>query len=92
MLREPRLRTSRLSGVPRRAAVDRLGGGFPLTFAPITIGEQAWVAARAFIAPGVTIGEGAVVGATASVFKDVPPWTIVGGNPARFLRDRVRNS
>ena len=37
---------------------------------------------------GVTIGQGAVVGATASVYKDVGPWTIVGGNPAKVLKKR----
>lgn len=38
---------------------------------------------------GVTIGEGAIVGARAAVFKDVPPWTVVGGNPAKFIKKRV---
>jgi putative colanic acid biosynthesis acetyltransferase WcaF len=56
---------------------------------PISIGEGAWVAAGAFIAPGVTIGEGAVVGAKAAVFKNVKPWTVVGGNPAKFIKKRV---
>ena len=37
---------------------------------------------------GVTIGEGAVVGARAAVFKDVEPWTVVGGNPAKFIKKR----
>ena len=56
---------------------------------PIVIADRAWVAAEAFIGPGVTIGEGAVVGARAAVFKDVEPWTVVGGNPARVLKKRV---
>lgn len=60
-----------------------------LITAPITIESQAWIGARAFIGMGVTIGEGAVVGATASVFKDVEPWTVVGGNPAKFIKKRV---
>jgi len=60
----------------------------PLIHAPITIGDHAWVAADVFVGPGVTIGEGAVVGARASVFKSVPPWTVVAGNPARLLRKR----
>lgn len=60
-----------------------------LFWKPITIGAHVWVAARAFVGPGVTIGEGAVVGATASVYKDVEPWTIVGGNPARYIKRRV---
>lgn len=61
----------------------------PLVTAPIAIGSQVWVAAEAFIAPGVTIGEGAVVGARAAVFKDVEPWTVVGGNPAKFIKERI---
>lgn len=61
-----------------------------LTTAPITIGDHAWVAADAFVGPGVVIGEGAVVGARASVFKNVPPWTVVVGNPARMIRSRSR--
>ena len=55
---------------------------------PITISKFAWVAAEAFVGPGVTIGEGAVVGARAAVFKDVDPWTVVGGNPAKFIKKR----
>jgi putative colanic acid biosynthesis acetyltransferase WcaF len=61
----------------------------PLVTAPVTIGARAWVAARAFIGPGVTVGEGAVVGAASAVFRDVPPWTVVGGNPARPLKQRT---
>lgn len=59
-----------------------------LITAPIIIKDQAWVGAKAFIGMGVTIGQGAVVGATASVYKDVEPWTVVGGNPAKFLKHR----
>jgi len=56
---------------------------------PIEIGERAWIAADVFIGPGVIVGEGAVVGARAVVFKDVEPWTVVGGNPARFIKKRI---
>lgn len=59
-----------------------------LTTAPITIGANCWVCARAMILPGVTIGDGAVVAAGAVVTKDVEPWTVVGGNPARFIKKR----
>ena len=59
-----------------------------LITAPITIGDGAWVTADAFIGPGVRIGEGAVVGARASVFKDVPAWTVVAGNPAKVVKQR----
>ena len=60
-----------------------------LVQAPIMIEDQAWIAADAFVGPGVTIGQGAVVGARASVFKDVESWTIVGGNPAKYIKKRV---
>ena len=52
-------------------------------------GENVWVAAECFVGPGVNIGEGAVVGARAAVFKNVDPWTIVGGNPAKFIKKRI---
>lgn len=61
---------------------------FDLITKPITIKDNAWVATSAIILPGVTIGEGAVVAAGAVVAKDVAPWTIVGGNPARFIKKR----
>lgn len=54
----------------------------------ITISDQVWVAADAFIGMGVNIGQGAVVGARAAVFKDVAPWSVVGGNPAKFIKER----
>ena len=60
----------------------------PLITKPIRVDAFAWVAADAFIGMGVTIGEGAVVGARAAVFKDVEPWTVVGGNPAKFIKKR----
>lgn len=61
----------------------------PQKQSPIIISDRAWVAAEAFIGMGVKIGEGAVVGARAVVFKDVAPWTVVGGNPAQFIKKRV---
>lgn len=64
---------------------------FPQYSKPIILGKKSWVAAKCFIGPGVTIGDGAVVGATSSVFKDVEPWTVVGGNPAKFLKKREIN-
>ena len=61
----------------------------PLITAPIVIADQAWIGAKAFIGMGVIIGQGAVVGATASVYKNVEPWTVVGGNPAKFIKKRI---
>lgn len=55
----------------------------------IIIDDYAWIAAKAFVAPGVHIGTYAVVGATASVYKEVEPWTVVGGNPAKFIKKRI---
>jgi putative colanic acid biosynthesis acetyltransferase WcaF len=60
----------------------------PLLKPPIAIGDQAWICADVFVGPGVTVGEGAVVGARAVVVKNVEPWTIVAGNPARVIRRR----
>lgn len=60
-----------------------------LILKPIVIKDQVWIAADAFIGPGVFIGQGAVVGARAAVFKDIEPWTVVGGNPAKFIKKRV---
>lgn len=62
--------------------------GHPLITAPIIIEDGVWIAADAFIAPGVTIGTHAVVGARSSVFKDIPSRTVVAGNPARLLKKR----
>ena len=70
------------------ASHDIYKTNIPLITAPIIIEEQAWVAADAFVGPGITIGQGAVVAARAVVIKDVEPWTIVGGNPAKFIKNR----
>ena len=60
----------------------------PLTHKPITLGNYTWVAAEAFVGPGRTIGEGAIVAARAVVVKDVPEWSVVGGNPAKVIGKR----
>lgn len=54
----------------------------------IKIGNDVWIGRRALVLPGVTIGHGGVVGAQATVTKDVPPYAIVGGNPAKIIRYR----
>jgi len=61
----------------------------PLIRSTISIGNDVWICAGAFICPGVSIGDGAVVGARAVVTRDVEPWTVVVGNPARFIKKRV---
>ena len=53
---------------------------------PVHIGRQAWIGAAAIILPGVSIGENAIVAAGAVVTNDVAPNTIVGGNPAKFIK------
>ncbi len=62
--------------------------GMPLTTAKITIEPDAFVGARAFVLPGVTIGARSVIGACSVVTKDVPPDMIAAGNPCRVLRPR----
>lgn len=54
----------------------------------VTIGNDVWVGARVIILPGVAIGDGAIVAAGAVVTKDVPPYAIVGGNPAKVIKYR----
>jgi putative colanic acid biosynthesis acetyltransferase WcaF len=61
----------------------------PLRAIPITIGGQVWLAADVFVGPGVAIGEGTVVGARSSVFRDLPSWRICIGTPARPVRERM---
>lgn len=65
--------------------------GRPLKTAPITIGNGVWIGAEAYVGPGVTIGDGAVIAARAVVVKDVPAWSVVGGNPAKVIKERPVN-
>ena len=70
---------------------DRRMGPLPVPFdirTPIKIGNDVWIGTRAAIMGGVTIGKGAIIGYGAVVTKDVPPYAIVGGAPARVLRMR----
>ena len=62
--------------------------GFPLLTKPIHIGEQVWIAAEAFIHPGVTINDGCVIGARSVVTKDMPGWMVCAGFPCRPIKTR----
>lgn len=70
---------------------DYNDSGFAQTGAPVTIGNYAWICSRAVILPGVIIGEGAVVAAGAVVTRDVAPYTVVGGVPAKPIAKRNEN-
>lgn len=63
---------------------DHRDENFGLITKPITVESEVWIAARAFVAPGVRIGTKSVVGACAVVLADVPPSTFAAGNPARM--------
>lgn len=56
---------------------------------PIVIHDWVWVCADVFVGPGVTVGEGAVIGARSSVYQDVPAWKVCVGNPAKPIKSRV---
>ncbi|GAB2964659.1 hypothetical protein GCM10023080_027340 [Streptomyces pseudoechinosporeus] len=60
----------------------------PLTSAGIEIGDDVWIGSHVVVCDGVTIGDHCVIGAGAVVTKDLPPWSVAAGNPARRLRDR----
>jgi putative colanic acid biosynthesis acetyltransferase WcaF len=61
---------------------------FALITKPISIADACWIGTSATVLPGILIGDGAVVAACAVVTKDVEPWTVVGGNPARLIKKR----
>ena len=74
------------------ASHDISDPGRRLVTAPILLGRMSWVCADVYVHMGVTLGEGAVAAARSVVLKDVASWTVVGGNPARFLKNRVLTS
>lgn len=57
-------------------------------YKPVVIKDDVWIGERAIILPGVTISEGAIIGAGSIVTKDVPDYAVVGGNPAKVLKYR----
>lgn len=68
---------------------DYTKSGHPLITAAIVIGDFAWIAAEAFVHPGVEIGEGVVVGARSVVVKSLPEWMVCAGNPCKPLKKRI---
>ena len=71
------------------ADMDRLISEQGYSNAPIVIEDDVWIGFQAIILPGVTIGRGSIIGANAVVTKDVAPYSIVGGVPARLIRRRT---
>ena len=63
---------------------------FPVISFPMRLGRYAWVAARATVSPGVNLGEGAILGLASVATKDLEPWSIYAGVPARKVKDRRR--
>lgn len=74
------------------ASHDVTSSSMLLVTHPIVIRDQAWVAAKATVLPGVIVGEGGVIGACSVVTKDVSNWSVVAGNPARVVKKRVIHS
>jgi putative colanic acid biosynthesis acetyltransferase WcaF len=74
------------------ASHDYTRWSFPFVSKPIVIGKHAWVAARAIVHMGVKIGEGCVIAAGSVVTKDMPPFTVCGGNPCRIIKPYVKRS
>jgi putative colanic acid biosynthesis acetyltransferase WcaF len=68
---------------------DYTKSGFPLVIRPIHIGDHAWVATEVFIHPGVTIGNGCVIGARSVVTQDMPKWMVCSGHPCKPIKDRT---
>jgi len=62
---------------------------FPIYAKPVIIEKECWLATDVFVGPGVTIGEGTVVGARSSVFTSLPPRKICFGSPAKIIKDRT---
>jgi chloramphenicol O-acetyltransferase type B len=80
---------------PLRIALELPGAlqdGHPATKGETRIGNDVWIGYGAMILSGIVVGDGAVIGAASVVTKDVPPYGIVGGNPAKLIKHRFENS
>jgi acetyltransferase-like isoleucine patch superfamily enzyme len=60
--------------------------GYPVTFAPVTLGKSVWLPWRVFIMPGVTVGDGSVIGANSLVTSNIPPYSLAMGSPAKVVK------
>ena len=67
---------------------DVCSKNFDLIVKPVYIGDACWIATRSIVLPGISIGNGSVVAAGSVITKNVEPWTVVGGNPAKFIKKR----
>lgn len=72
-----------------RTDIPMTDQGF-MDFDPITIEDDVWIGRRVIILPGVTIGEGSVIGAGSVVAKNIPPYSIAVGNPVKVIRNRKK--
>jgi carbonic anhydrase/acetyltransferase-like protein (isoleucine patch superfamily) len=88
--REVRIRHLQTEAVA--ATADRLPPAAQVDPKPVTIGDNVWIGFGAVIMPGVTVGDGSVIGCKSVVFSDVAPYTVVAGNPARSLKTLRQDS
>lgn len=89
-----KVKIGRQSTVSHRAHIcagthDYTNPTLPLLKPSIEIGDQVWICAEVFVGPGVKIGDGSVVGASAVVTRKVESWSVVAGNPVRKIKERV---
>lgn len=71
------------------ASHDYTRSNMPLIISPISIGDNVWITADVFIGPGVHIGDGSIITARSSVFRDIPSWVVATGNPALPIKQRI---
>lgn len=71
---------------PKKLEKGTASGGYD--YGKVTIGKNAWVGANCIICKSIKIGEGAIIGASSVITKDIPPYEIWAGNPAKFIRKR----
>jgi putative colanic acid biosynthesis acetyltransferase WcaF len=72
------------------ATHDYNNPAFPVVSYPMRVGRYAWVAARACVSPGVNVGEGAILGLASVATRDLEPWSVYAGAPAKKIKERTR--